>query len=91
MSGVWRIYGDMSEFPEEMKFLALLHNIGAISPDRSLSVDEIARWAGIDSWRVKERLLKLRDERYIDIHVRDNVEKYYLTINGIRKVLSIYS
>ena len=79
------------EFPEDIRFLALLHNIGAISPERSLSIDEIAQWAGIDCWRVKEKLLRLKSQKYINIHINDDVEKYYLTIDGIRKVLSIYS
>lgn len=82
---------DMSRFPEDVKFLALLHNIGAISPERSLSIEEIVRWAGIGHCEVREKLLKLKSKRYIDIHVSNDIEKYYLTIDGIRKVLSIYS
>ena len=81
----------VNEFPEDIRFLALLHNIGAVSPERSLSIEEIVRWAGIDHWKVKEKLLKLKSERYVDTHVSDDIEKYYLTIDGIRKVLSIYS
>ena len=81
----------MDEFPEDIRFLTLLHNIGATCPERSLSIEEISRGAAIDSQKVKEKLSKLANDRYVDILISGGVERYYVTVEGIRKVLSTYS
>jgi len=81
----------MYNLPEDICFLSLLHNIGATSPRRSLTVEEISRWAAMDYQKVLEKLSRLANERYIEVHISDGIEKYYVTVNGIRKVLSIYS
>jgi len=81
----------MYNLPEDMSFLSLLHNIGATSPNRSLTVEEISRWAAMDYEKVMEKLSKLADEKYVKVHISNGIEKYYVTVNGIRKVLSIYS
>ena len=81
----------MYNLPEDVSFLSLLHNIGATSPNRSLTVEEISRWAAMDYEKVMEKLSKLADEKYVKVHISDGIEKYYVTVNGIRKVLSIYS
>jgi len=81
----------MYNLPEDVSFLSLLHNIGATSPRRSLTVEEISRWTAMDYQKVIEKLSKLADEKYVKVHVIDGIEKYYVTLNGIRKVLSIYS
>ena len=81
----------MYNLPEDVSFLSLLHNIGATSPNRSLTVEEISRWAAMDYEKVMEKLSKLADEKYVKVHISNGIEKYYVTVNGIRKVLSIYS
>jgi len=81
----------MYNLPEDVSFLSLLHNIGATSPNRSLTVEEISRWAAMDYEKVMEKLSKLADEKYVKVHISDGIENYYVTVNGIRKVLSIYS
>ncbi|MBS7656644.1 hypothetical protein KEJ33_01820 [Candidatus Bathyarchaeota archaeon] len=77
--------------PDEIYFLCLLHNIGAISSEKSLSVDEISQWTVMDPQKVKENLEKLISTQYIQKTYRDGSERYHVTINGIRKVLSMYS
>jgi len=81
----------MYNLPEDISFLSLLHNIGATSPHRSLTAEEISRRAAIDCQKVMEKLSKLTDEKYVKVHVSDGIERYYVSIDGIRKVLSIYS
>jgi len=81
----------MYDLPDDMCFLSLLHNIGATSPHRSLTAEEISRWAVMDYEKVIEKLSKLADEKYVDVHISEGATRYYVTVNGIRKVLSIYS
>lgn len=73
--------------PDEIHFLCLLHNIGATSCDRSLSLEQISRWAAMDAENVRENLEKLIRNSYVSV----TGGKYYVTIEGIRKVLSMYS
>jgi len=81
----------MYNLPEDMSFLSLLHNIGAISPSKSLTVEEISIWAAMDYERVMENLSKLAERKYVEVYHIDGIKKYYVTVDGIRKVLSIYS
>lgn len=77
--------------PEEIYFLCLLHNVGAISSERSLTLDEIARWTVMEPQRVRTQLDKLVNTYYVQKTFREGSERFHVTINGIRKVLSMYS
>ncbi len=77
--------------PDEIYFLCLLHNIGATSSEKSLSIDEITQWTVMEPQRVRENLEKLINTEYIQKTFKEGSEKYHVTINGIRKVLSMYS
>jgi len=77
--------------PDEINFLCLLHNVGATSSERSLTVDEISRWSLMESEKVRENLEKLIRNEYVSASFSDGAERYHVTINGIRKVLSMYS
>ena len=77
--------------PEEIYFLCLLHNVGATSSERSLTLDEIARWTVMDAQNVKAQLEKLVNTDYVQRSFREGSERFHVTINGIRKVLSMYS
>ena len=79
------------EIPDDIRFLTLLHNIGAISPERSLSIEEISRWAAINPHEIREKLLRLSSKKYVDFCINGNVRRYYVTVDGMRKVLSTYS
>jgi len=81
----------MYGLPEDVIFLSLLHNIGATAPDKSLTVEEISMWAAMEYDKVMKKLSKLANENYVKVHISNGVEKYYVTVEGIRKVLSIYS
>ena len=77
--------------PDEIYFLCLLHNIGATSSEKSLSINEITQWTVMEPQRVRENLEKLINTEYIQKTFKEGSEKYHVTINGIRKVLSMYS
>ena len=77
--------------PEVIYFLCLLHNVGATSSERSLTLDEIARWTVMDTQNVKAHLEKLVNTEYVQRSFREGSERFHVTINGIRKVLSMYS
>jgi DNA-binding MarR family transcriptional regulator len=77
--------------PEEFRFLAMLHNIGAITPDKALTVDEIAKWTTMDISTVQSHLSKLIALGYIKTMKTDVTDKYHLSVDGIRKVLTFYS
>jgi len=77
--------------PEEIYFLCLLHNVGATSSDRSLTLDEIVRWTVMEPGKIRENLEKLIQTDYVRMVSREGAERYHVTTNGIRKVLSMYS
>ena len=79
------------EVPEEIRLLCMLHNIGATKPEKSLSIPEICDWTSKESLDVQSRLQNLIGLDYIGIIDDKGVNKYYVTISGIRKVLSTYS
>ncbi len=77
--------------PDEIYFLCLLHNVGATSSERSLTVDEISRWTLMEPEKIRENLEKLIKNDYIHVNFSGGAERYHVSINGIRKVLSMYS
>ena len=77
--------------PDEIYFLCMLHNIGATDSGRSLTVEEISTWTAMEPEKIMENLQKLIETDYVHLDIDSGVEKYLTTINGIRKVLSMYS
>ncbi len=77
--------------PDEIRFLCLLHNVGATSSDKSLTVEEISRWTAIEAEKVKGNLEKLIKNNYVHVNFVEGASKYHVTVDGIRKVLSMYS
>jgi DNA-binding MarR family transcriptional regulator len=79
------------EVPEEFRFLCMLHNVGAINPERALLVEEIAKWTGREAGDVQEFLRKLEELGYVQVVRRDDAERFHVSVMGIRKVLTLYS
>jgi DNA-binding MarR family transcriptional regulator len=77
--------------PEEFRFLCMLHNIGAISAEKSLTMDEIAKWTTMEPKTVQEHLRKLGELGYVKTVKADGTDKYHVSVDGIRKVLTLYS
>ncbi len=79
------------ELPEEFRFLCMLHNVGAININRSLSVEEIAKWTDKETSIIQEHLKKLEELGYVQSVKTGGTEKYHVSVTGIRKVLTLYS
>ena len=79
------------EVPEEIRLLCMLHNIGATTPDKSLSLPEIRDWTTMEISAVQPQLRNLMGSGYVESTNTEGVDKYHVTLDGIRKVLSMYS
>jgi hypothetical protein len=77
--------------PKEFYFLCMLHNIGATRSDKSLTLEEISVGTATELEEVRVNLEKLMNTDYVDVNFNEGIEKYYITTNGIRKVLSMWS
>ncbi len=77
--------------PDDLYFLCMLHNIGATSTEKSLTMEEITRWTAMEPERVRSNIQKLIETNYVKANSSSGVERYHVTEDGIRKVLSMYS
>jgi predicted transcriptional regulator len=69
----------------------MLHNIGATTPEKSLPLQEICDWTSMEISAVQSHLQNLMGLGYVGTTKTEGVDKYHVTLNGIRKVLSTYS
>lgn len=79
------------ELPEEFRFLCMLHNVGAITSERSLTVEDIAKWTNKEPTAISEYLQKLTELGYVQAVKTGETDKYHVSVTGIRKVLTLYS
>jgi DNA-binding IclR family transcriptional regulator len=79
------------EMPDEMRLLCMLHNIGATESGKSLTIQQISEWTKMDTPALQFHLQKLSELGYVQFIQAEGIDKYHLTLDGIRKVLSIYS
>jgi DNA-binding IclR family transcriptional regulator len=80
-----------THIPDEIYFLCILHNIGATDSNRALTLEEIARWTATDLPKAEENITKLIENGYVGVSETSGVRRYFITVDGIRKVLSMYS
>ena len=79
------------EQPNQLRLLIMLHNIGATESSKSLTIKQISEWTRMDAPELQVHLQKLIELGYVQSFRSDETDKYYLTVDGIRKVLSLYS
>jgi DNA-binding MarR family transcriptional regulator len=79
------------EQPNQLRLLIMLHNIGATEEKKALDVNQIAEWTRMDISELQGHIQKLIELGYALCFRAEDTDKYYLTTNGIRKVLSLYS
>ena len=79
------------EGTEEFRLLRMLHNIGATKPEKSLSVNEISEWTGTELSKIEAELQKLGEQGFVELMEAEGINKYHVTLSGMRKVLSMYS
>ena len=77
--------------PDEISFLCMLHNIGATSSERSLTLEEVTNWALMEPEKAKLNLEKLIEANYVQAVSIRGVERYMVTADGVRKALSMFS
>jgi hypothetical protein len=76
---------------DELYFLNILHNIGATTFVKALTLQDISRWTSMETEKLKENLRILTEGGYVETISDVGVHKYFVTTDGIRKVLSMYS
>jgi DNA-binding MarR family transcriptional regulator len=80
-----------AEQPNQLRLLVMLHNIGATESSKALAIKEIAEWTRMEAPELQVHLDKLIELGYVESYRSEETDKFYLTIDGIRKVLSLYS
>jgi DNA-binding IclR family transcriptional regulator len=85
------VYSSGPEIPDKMRLLCMLHNIGATESGKSLTIQQISEWTRMDTPTLHFHLQKLSELGYVQFVQAEGIDKYHLTLDGIRKVLSIYS
>jgi DNA-binding IclR family transcriptional regulator len=79
------------EQPNQLRLLIMLHNIGATESSKALTIQQISEWTRMEAPELQSHLEKLIELGYAQSFRSDGTEKYHLTVDGIRKVLSLYS
>jgi DNA-binding IscR family transcriptional regulator len=69
----------------------MLHNIGATTMEKSMSIEEIAQWTELSTEVLRDNLQKLRELGYVEFVETGGTEKYHVTPVGITKVMTLYS
>ena len=85
----FRSYHD--EQPNQLRLLIMLHNIGATESSKALTIQQISEWTRMEALELQGHLQKLITSGYAQSFRSEETDKYHLTIDGIRKVLSLYS
>jgi DNA-binding MarR family transcriptional regulator len=79
------------EQPNQLRLLIMLHNIGATESTKALTIRQISEWTRMEDSELLIHLRKLIELGYVQSFRSEEAEKYHLTTDGIRKVLSLYS
>jgi DNA-binding IclR family transcriptional regulator len=79
------------EQPNQLRLLIMLHNIGATESSKSMTIQQISEWTRMETQELETHLQKLIELGYAQSFHQDDNEKFHLTVDGIRKVLSLYS
>ena len=79
------------EQPNQLRLLIMLHNIGATEASKALSIDQVSEWTRMELDELGIHLSNLIKLGYVQSFQSENKNKYHLTVDGIRKVLSLYS
>jgi hypothetical protein len=79
------------EQPNQLRLLIMLHNIGATEASKALTIDQISEWTRMEAPELQGHLKHLIELGYAQQFRSEETDKYHLTVDGIRKVLSLYS
>ncbi len=79
------------KLPEDFSLLCMLSNLGVTSRETALSSREIAERIRLEADYVDRLVTKLLDKGLVASIRMENIEKFYVTIDGVRRVLTLYS
>ena len=79
------------EQPNQLRLLIMLHNIGATEASKALTIKQISEWTRMEPVELQGYLQKLIELGYAKHFRSEDRDRYHLTTDGIRKVLSLYS
>jgi len=79
------------EQPNQLRLLIMLHNIGATEEKKALTIKQVSEWTRMEAPELQGHIQKLIELGYAQHFRSEDTDKYYITTNGIRKVLSLYS
>jgi len=77
--------------PNQLRLLIMLNNVGATESSKALTIKQISEWTRMEAPELEVHITKLIELGYAQHFRSEEIDKYHLTIDGIRKVLSIYS
>ena len=84
-------YASSPPVPEEFRVLSMMNNVGAVTPEKSLTLEDLAMWTGLVETALRDHLKKVMEQGYVAQIQVQGVEKYYITKMGILKVMTMYS
>jgi hypothetical protein len=87
----YSFHSSNNEQPKKLRLLIMMHNIGATESSKALTIKQISEWTRMEAPELDVHLTKLIELGYAQHFRSEEIDKYHLTIDGIRKVLSIYS
>ena len=74
-----------------MQILSAMHNMGLLNEERAMTAEEIANRTGLPVEVVRKRIKELSEMGYVKKVEREGTELYYLSPEGILRVLSLYT
>lgn len=79
------------KLPEDFSLLCMLSNLGVTSRETALSSEEIAERIHLQTDSIAKLITKLIDKGLVAAIEVENIEKFYVTLDGVRRVLTLYS
>ena len=79
------------KLPEGFSLRCMLSNLGVTSRETALSSEEIAERIHLQTDSIARLITKLIDKGLVASIEVENIEKFYVTLDGVRRVLTLYS
>lgn len=70
---------------DELIFLQMLHSLGATESGKTIAFPQLSEWTGMDNTTLQLYLQKLIELGYLQRTQAEGIDKYHLTLDGIRK------
>jgi DNA-binding MarR family transcriptional regulator len=77
--------------PDDTRLLAFLNNMGIITQEKQLTLNDICTLLSWTRWKTKKNLQKLIKDNYVNQSYLGNRKSFYLTPKGILKASGTFS